>query len=1453
MLAVEVHQATASGDPDMVFGVELTARVAAREANDFDPGALLFSEITEAGAMPFQIELVNRGTAPIDVGNYIVRRTGPSPDAEYILAPFSLGPGEFLVLSQGVLGFAAQSGDKLFLLRPGSRAVADAVEVHERPRARPFDGANDWLTPATVTLGASNSFGLRDEIVINEIMYHAPPQLEVPPVIATNYFVTITNVWKYEDSGADLGTAWRAPDYDDSAWPLGRALFNNNTTNPPAATNTVIALGPITHYFRTTFLYTGSPAVVVLTNRHVADDGLIIYLNGREVHRFNMITGNVTNGTRALSPILYATYRPAAISLTNLVIGTNVVAVEVHQALNNGNDVTFGLEIGALVEAVPRVPFSESQDGWVELFNRGNNAVDLSGWRIDEGIDYRFPSNTMIAPGGYLVVAKDPARLLGDFPGIDVVGPYTNALSHRGERIVLKDAADNPADWVHYFDDARWPRAADGRGSSLELRDPSADNSAGEAWEASDETARSSWRTYTYRGLGGSSAVGPDGQWREFVIGLVAAGEILLDDVSVTTNGVQILQNGTFASGLNGWRIIGNHHGEVIDDPDQPGNKVLRLVATGSTEHMSNHGETTLVGNGDIVASREYVISFRARWISGCRQFHTRLYFNRLARTTVLDAPALHGTPGMQNTAYTPNIGPTYSNLRHDPPVPPSFAPVTVSVEAQDPDGLSSVTLWSAPDGGTWASLPMVSAGKGLYTAQLLGRAAGSVMQFYVEATDALGATSTFPAMARSSRALYKVNDDLAATNGLHNVRIISLKNDTDEMFRNINLMSNERIGCTVIYDEREIFYDAGLRLKGSEHSRTTTPRLGFNLAFTSEQRFRGVHDTVAIDRSESTGFGQREMLIHQTLNHAGGLPTKYHDLIHVLAPRSEYTGSAELQLARFTDVFLDDQYEKGADGMVFEYELVYQLNTTDTGTPEGNKLPAPDNVVGTPIRNMGDDKEAYRWTFLIKNNEEKDDYSGIMRFAKTMELTGATFTNQVINNIDVDRWLRGVAVNALSGAGDSYGGDGAQHNVQFYVRPTDGKVIYLPHDVDAFFDVNRPMVPNGDTAKMVAFPVWARAYYCHLLDIIGTTYNAGYMTRWANHFGRLLPAQNFGSHLSFLVQRANLITSQVNAAVPNVAFAITSNGGNNFSTSNNTINVTGNAALNIKSIEINGVAYPINWLTVSSWSISVPLFAGPNAIKVQGVNSAGVRLTNAMDTIVITNNGSGAPLPIVINEWMADNDGPGGIADPLDGGFSDWFELYNPNTNALNIGGFFLTDDLATPFKWQIPTPTIIGARGFLLVWADGEPEQNALDTNGHLHADFQLSRSGEAIGLYSPAGVAQHTVTFEAQHLNVSQGLFPDGSTNVYSMTNWTPRASNTLASSVAFSDIAVSGSSVTLTWIARPGVGYRVQYKDHLEDSDWIVLGATVFAGGNTASITDIPSGPTRFYRIREIDAE
>jgi hypothetical protein len=1292
VLAIEVHQAE-SPDPGMVFGAALTATITPAGFEASRPDSLVINEITPGGT-PLQIELINRGAGAVDAAGFLLRRTGVSPDATITLPARALAPGDLFVLDQAALGFGAVTGDRLFLLRPGATAAADAVEITGRFRARWPNGTGPFLTPTSPSFGSANAVTLRHDIVINELMYHAPATLAKP------------------------------------------------------------AAG-------------GAPAV----------------------------------------------------------------------------------------------PYSRNPEQWIELLNTASQPVDLSGWHFDEGIDFVFPDGSVIAAGGHLVVANDPASLNTAVPGLGAIGPFTGSLSRSGERLVLRDAVGNPADSVAYSDDGRWPEAADGGGSSLELRDPRADNTVGESWAASDESARSSWQTYVYEGTAAASSVGPDSQWREFVVGLLAKGEVLLDDISVVEApagaAVSMLQNGSFESGAEKWRIIGNHHGTVIDDPDQPGNKVLRLVATGSTDHMSNHAETTLAGGRSVVNGRVYRISFRAKWISGCRQLNTRLYFNRLPKTTVLDGRPRWGTPGAPNSTRAANLGPACDTLRHEPAVPAPLAPVTVSATATDPDGVASMTLWSRPDGGPWSSQPMTADGgsPARFTASLIGRAAGTVVQFYVEATDSLGATSRLPAAGPESRALYKVNDGLAKTNGLHNVRLVTLADDATQLHTTINLMSNERIGATLVYDEREVFYDVGLRLKGSEHSRTTSQRLGFNVGFNSAQLFRGVHRSFAIDRSESTGFGQREMLVHQMLNHCGGVPTKYHDLIQVMAPRAEHTGSAELQLGRYSDVFLDGQFENGSDGMVFEYELVYQLNATDNGTPEGNKIPAPDSVVGISLGGLGalgarsDNPESYRWTFLVKNNEDRDDFSGVIPFCKWLNTSGTTFTSQITTRLDVNQWLRGHAVNVLSGAGDSYGGDGSQHNVQFYVRPSDGRMLYFPHDMDAFFDASRPIVPNSDLQKIIAVPAHARTYYQHLLDIMQTTYNTAYMTHWANHFGQLLPGQPFASHLAFIGQRRTFVTSQVNAAVsPNTAFAITTNGGADLTTASSPVTLAGTANLAVHAIRFNGVAYPLTWTSRTAWSAAIPLPTGTTNLTIQGVDRQGNLITTAVDTIAVTNTGPGSPLPVVINEWMADNST---IADPADGQFQDWIELFNPNDLAVDLSGFTLTDDLSQPAKWSIPTGTTISPRGFLVVWADNDIAQNT-PGNG-LHAGFQLGASGESIGLFNAQGVPQHTLTFGPQSPNVSEGLLPDGNVSAAgTLPAPTPGATNSPTAPFSLTSITHADGSVTLVWESVAGRSYRVEFKDALESPTWTPIAPDITATDLTTTATDpVGPNPQRFYRVRRLD--
>ncbi|HEY0455388.1 MAG TPA: lamin tail domain-containing protein, partial [Verrucomicrobiae bacterium] len=154
------------------------------------------------------------------------------------------------------------------------------------------------------------------------------------------------------------------------------------------------------------------------------------------------------------------------------------------------------------------------------------------------------------------------------------------------------------------------------------------------------------------------------------------------------------------------------------------------------------------------------------------------------------------------------------------------------------------------------------------------------------------------------------------------------------------------------------------------------------------------------------------------------------------------------------------------------------------------------------------------------------------------------------------------------------------------------------------------------------------------------------------------------------------------------------------------------------------------------------------------------------------TNNPSFPPIDVRINEWMADN--IGSLADPADGHYEDWFELYNPGTNAVDLTGYYLTDSFTNKTQFAIPSGTSISAGGFLLVWADNTPSQNS-PFRTDLHANFSLSKSGEYIALFAPDGTLIDGVNFGPQITDVSQGRFPDGGATLYFMTNITPRASN------------------------------------------------------------------------------
>jgi hypothetical protein len=124
-------------------------------------------------------------------------------------------------------------------------------------------------------------------------------------------------------------------------------------------------------------------------------------------------------------------------------------------------------------------------------------------------------------------------------------------------------------------------------------------------------------------------------------------------------------------------------------------------------------------------------------------------------------------------------------------------------------------------------------------------------------------------------------------------------------------------------------------------------------------------------------------------------------------------------------------------------------------------------------------------------------------------------------------------------------------------------------------------------------------------------------------------------------------------------------------------------------------------------------------------------------------------------------------IADPQLNEYSDWIEIYNAGNTTLNLDGYYVTDNLNRPEKWQLTGNITLPAHGFILIWADG-------DSVG-VHTPFKLAQEGEQIGVFSPTLELIDSITFPAQFTDISYGRKTDGSVAWGFFPEPTPGSSN------------------------------------------------------------------------------
>ena len=166
--------------------------------------------------------------------------------------------------------------------------------------------------------------------------------------------------WEYFDRGTDPGSSWTALNPDDKKWKRGHAPLGYGDE----ALATVVSFGDdarkkhATTFFRSTFTVDHPEQFDALRIHLRRDDGVAVYINGKQVARDNLPDGASWNDycKKTVGGSEERRYLVLPVDARVVRPGKNVIAVEVHQARPESSDIVFDLGLEGVRGGDRRVP-----------------------------------------------------------------------------------------------------------------------------------------------------------------------------------------------------------------------------------------------------------------------------------------------------------------------------------------------------------------------------------------------------------------------------------------------------------------------------------------------------------------------------------------------------------------------------------------------------------------------------------------------------------------------------------------------------------------------------------------------------------------------------------------------------------------------------------------------------------------------------------------------------------------------------------------------------------------------------------------------------------------------------------------------------------------------------------------------------------------------------------------
>lgn len=510
LLAVEVHQVNPTST-DVSFDLELTAE-------RISPPVILVQpqnrSVSTNVSVLFAVHAV--GTAPLayqwffNETNVLVDAT----NAQLVLPPVSLEhAGTYFVIVSNTFGMVTSQVAQLIVSEtnlPPLIAIASPTNGAVVPGHLPLvlDAA---AADPDGNIARVEFFG--DGIPLGEIT-QAPFQLEWPAVLPgthevwaiatdepgarstsavvqvvvafpTNATQLITRgaAWQYRDTGSDEGVAWRMPDFNAQSWSTGLAELGYGDASEGRPEATVVGFGSdsenkyITTYFRRPFVLTDVSTITELSVHLMRDDGAVVYLNGAEVFRSNMPTGAIAFNTLAADSVAGSAESALFTNIFSpslLQLGTNVLAIEIHQSSGDSTDISFDLELLAsrgLAPIIVTQPHSQTvlagNTALFSVLSVGTAPLTYQWFFNDTNILFDATNQTLvltnvspILAGNYSVLVSNPFGSVLSAPAtltltdsnpppiVSIIQPANGQLLNAGSPIAVEVAATDPGGLV---------------------------------------------------------------------------------------------------------------------------------------------------------------------------------------------------------------------------------------------------------------------------------------------------------------------------------------------------------------------------------------------------------------------------------------------------------------------------------------------------------------------------------------------------------------------------------------------------------------------------------------------------------------------------------------------------------------------------------------------------------------------------------------------------------------------------------------------------------------------------------------------------------------------------------------------------------------------------------------------------------------------------------------------